>query len=439
MGSAEFSSERDPVARLRAALDHHAPDRRNLLVAFSGGPDSSALLAAVANLAPKRRIRVVHVDHGWHADSPAWAEHCRAFAARLGLHCEVVRTEPCPQSNEGPEAAARRARYSLLAARVGSGDVLLTAHHREDQAETLLLALLRGGGVHGWAGMPEAASFGGGLHLRPWLEVPRRTLHDWLRQHGLEALDDPANDDPRFERVWLRQSVLPVLEERWPEAGRTLARAATQAAAAADAVDALAARDFVACRGRLGDTLDCSALNDLPAMRRSALVRWWLVRNGLTRPPATRLQELQHQLLSARADRNPRIAWPGGEVRRWDGEAWALAPRPPVPADAEYAWADPRQPLQLPDRVLEPEVLERLGVTVPAGGVLHVRYRRGGERFHLAGTPRERALKTLLADRGVPPWERDRLPLIYLDDRLVAVVGLGPAADVNTLDTDGTT
>lgn len=435
MGSAKASSERDPVARLGIALDRHAPDHRNLLVAFSGGPDSSALLAALAEFAPKRRIRAVHIDHGWHADSTTWADHCRAFSARLGLRCEVIRTHPEPESGEGPEAAARRLRYALLAERVGSRDVLLTAHHREDQAETLLLALLRGGGVHGWAGMPVTRSFGsGGLHLRPWLEMPRETLRGWLDQRGLETLDDPANDDPRFERVWLRQSVLPVLEQRWPGAGKTLARAASQAAAAADAVDALAARDFVACRGRLGDTLDCAALAGLPGTRRSALLRWWLTRNGLARPPAARMQDLQRQLLSARADRNPRVAWPGGEVRRWRGEAWALAPRPTVPAEAEYVWEDPRQPLQLPDRVLEPANLEHLGVTVPAGSVLRVRYRRGGERFHLAGTPRERALKTLLADRGVPPWERDRLPLIQLDDRLVAVVGLGPAADA-----DGTT
>lgn len=436
----EASPERDPVARLRAALGQHAPDRRNLVVAFSGGPDSSALLAAVAEIAPKRRVRAVHVDHGWHPDSSAWADHCRSSAARLGLRCEVVRAKPEAQSGEGPEAAARRARYALLAARVGSRDVLLTAHHREDQAETLLLALLRGGGVHGWAGMPEARSFGtGGLHLRPWLEMPRATLRDWLEQRGLEALDDPANDDPRFERVWLRQSVLPVLEQRWPGAGRTLARAATQAAAAAEAVDALAARDFVACRGRLGDTLDCGALAALPATRRGALLRWWLTRNGLGRPPAARLQDLQRQLLSARTDRNPRVAWPGGEVRRWRGEAWALPPRPPIPADAEYIWEDPGQPLQLPDRVLEPEALERLGVTVPTGATLRVTYRRGGERFRLAGTPRERALKTLLADRGVPPWERDRLPLIYLGDRLVAVVGLGRAADASGPDADDTT
>lgn len=428
MDSAEPSSERDPVARLRAVLAHHAPECRNLVVAFSGGPDSSALLAAVADVAPKRRVRAVHVDHGWHADSPAWSDHCRRVAASLGLRCEVVRATPKPESREGPEAAARRARYAHLAEQVGHSDVLLTAHHREDQAETLLLALLRGGGVHGWAGMPVARSFGtGGLHLRPWLEMPRATLRDWLRQRGLESLDDPANDDPRFERVWLRRSVLPVLEERWPGAGRTLARAAAQAAAAAAAVDALAARDFVACRGRLGDTLDCGALATLPAARRSALLRWWLTRNGLTRPPAARLRDLQRQLLSARADRNPRVAWPGGEVRRWRGEAWALPPRPPIPVDAEYVWEDPRQPLRLPDRLLEPDVLERLGVTVPAGSTLRVRYRRGGERFHLAGTPRERALKTLLADHGVPPWERDRLPLIHVDDRLVAVVGLGRA------------
>ncbi|MDX1608600.1 MAG: tRNA lysidine(34) synthetase TilS [Halofilum sp. (in: g-proteobacteria)] len=428
MVGGEGGPEQDPAARLEAALARHAPDWRTLVVAFSGGPDSTLLLAAAARLAPKRRLRVIHVDHGWHPDSAAWARHCWRVAAGLGLRCELLQVDPEAAGGEGPEAAARRARYRSLADRVGSGDVLLTAHHRDDQAETLLLALLRGGGIHGWAGMPPARPFGaGGMHLRPWLGLARTRLREWHDHWGLESLSDPANEDPRYERAWLRQSVLPVLRERWPETEATLARAAGQAAEAADAIDALAARDFVACRGHYGDTLDCDALATLPEPRRRALLRWWIDRNGLPRPPAVRLTDLERQLRTARRDRNPCVRWPGGEVRRWRGEAWALAPRPPVQPGQEHVWPDPRWPLELPDRVLGPEALAALGVEIPSGADVRVRYRQGGERLRLPGMRQARPLKTLLSERGVPPWERDRVPLIFVDGELAAVIGLGRA------------
>jgi len=420
---------RDPVAALDAALGRHAAGWRNLVVAFSGGPDSTALLAAAARVAPKRRVRAVHVDHGWHPDSGAWSRQCREVARGLGVCCQVVAAEIDAGSDEGPEAAARRARHARLAERVGREDVLLTAHHRDDQAETLLLALLRGGGVHGWAGMPVVRAFGGGgLHLRPWLDLARADLLEWLQAQGLSAIDDPANADARYERAWLRQSVLPVLRERWPGIDATLARAAGMAGEAADGVDAMAAHDFARCRGRLDETLDCAALDALPSARRRALLRRWIARAGLPRPPANRVREIDEQLRTARPDRNPRIAWPGGEVRRWRGTAWALPPLVPVHAGREYPWTDLRRPLALPHRTLEPSVLERLGLEIAPGARVTIRFRRGGERLRLPGMPRDRALKTLLADRGVPPWERDRAPLIYVDGELVAVVGLGRAA-----------
>jgi tRNA(Ile)-lysidine synthase len=422
--------ERDPVSALDDALGRHAADWRNLVVAFSGGPDSTALLAAATRVAPKRRVRAVHVDHGWHPESGNWARQCREVARGLGVYCEVVAAEIDHDAGEGPEAAARRARHARLSERVGRGDVLLTAHHRDDQAETLLLALFRGGGVHGWAGMPTVRTFGGGgLHLRPWLELAREELRDWLRAQGLSAIDDPANTDSRYERAWLRQSVLPILRERLPGIDVTLARAAGLACEAAGGVDAMAAHDYGRCRGHVDQTLDCAALETLPASRRRGLLRWWIARAGLPRPPANRVRELDDQLRRARPDRNPRITWPGGEVRRWRGMAWALPPFVAVDAARDYPWTDLHRPLALPHRTLDPSVLERLGLDVVPDARVTIRFRRGGERFRLPGAARDRALKTLLADRGVPPWERDRVPLVYVDDELVAVVGLGRAAD----------
>lgn len=419
----------DPAAALAEAVATHAGAWRRLVVALSGGPDSTLLLACAAERFPRRRLRAVHVDHGWAAGAAAWPRHCRRLAEALGVDCEVVQVDARPRSGEGPEAAARAARYDALRARLGPADVLLTAHHRDDQAETMLLALLRGGGVHGWAAMPAVRPLGSGVHLRPWLELSRAVLRRELERRGLEAIDDPANADPAYDRVWLRQEILPALRARRPGVDATLARAAAQAAAAAAGVDALAAHDYVHCRGAVTGTLDCGALAALPAARQRALLRWWVARAGLPRPPAARLETLRRQLTGARADRNPRVHWPGGEVRRWRGLAWALAPLAPVEPGAEFVWAERARPLELPHRRLSPDDLAALGVSPAPGADVRVRLPRPGQRVRPPGAARARALTGVLRAAGLPPWERARAPLVYVDGALVGIVGVGPVAD----------
>ncbi len=414
----------DPAERLTTVLAEHAPQRTGVVVAFSGGPDSTLLLHLAAENLPRRRVRALHIHHGWHADADAWAEHCQRVARGLGLRCENVRVDAGATRGVGPEAAAREARYAALCERLQSGEVMLTAHHRDDQAETLLLALLRGGGVHGWAGMPVRRTLGNGLHLRPWLDIPREDLQAELRRRGIEALDDPANADTDYDRVWLRERVLPVLRERHGEVNATLARAAAQAGEAAAGVDSLAARDFVTCRGTRTATLDCAALATLPAFRQRALLRWWVHREGLPRPGAARLESLRRQLVEAAADRNPHVAWSGGEVRRWRGEAWALMPAPALNLDAVYDWTDPRQPLDLPHRRIQPEALQALVGTVAETSHVQIRFRQGGERLPPQDGKGSVALKRWLADNGIPPWERDRIPLVYIDGDLMGAIGV---------------
>ncbi len=421
------SGASEPAEALATALERHAGPGARVLVGYSGGRDSSLLLALAAERWPKRRLRAVHVDHGWRSDSAQWARHCRARARELGVRCDIATVDSQPRQGEGAEAAARAARYAALAERLGPRDLLLTAHHRDDQAETLLLALLRGGGVHGWAGMPQCRELGAGVQLRPWLETPRAVIAAEAQRRGLGWLDDPANADPNYDRVWLRREILPALAERWPEVEATLARAAEQAGAAAEAVDTLAARDYVLCRGRIDGTLDCAALAALPPRRQRALLRWWIARAGLPRPPAARLETARRQLVEAAANRTPCIDWPGGEVRGWNGAAWALRPRPPVEPATTYPWHDRSQALDLPDRRLTPETLAQLGIAPAADADVRVGFRRGGERFRPVGAARAEPLKELLRRAGMPPWERDRAPLIYVDGELAAVVGFGPA------------
>ena len=414
----------DPAARLAAGLARLTPERSGVLVGFSGGPDSTLLLHLAAEIVPRRHLRALHVHHGWHPDADRWAAHCRAVAADLRVRCEVAAVDARPERGEGPEAAARAARYAAIRARLNPAEVLLTAHHRDDQAETLLLALLRGGGVHGWSGMPAQQPLGAGQHLRPWLEVARATLWAEIERRELAVLEDPANSNTDYDRAWLRAQILPRLRERYPGVDTTLARACGLAAEAAAGVDALAAGDYVAARGSRAGTLDCHALGRLPAARQRGLLRWWLAREGLSRPGAARLETLRHQLVTAAADRVPCVRWSGGEVRRWRGLAWALLPRTPIDPDSEYVWTHRECPLVVAGRTLEPELLTRLPRPVPTHSDVRVGFRRGGERLPRRDGRGSIALKRWLAACGVPPWERDRIPLLYVDGELVAALGV---------------
>ncbi len=429
-------ADSDTTHSLTRVAARYAPTPRRVWVAFSGGPDSTLLLARAAAVWPKRRVTAVHIHHGWHNDADDWAHHCRRTARALGVRCRIRHVDASANDGQGPEAAAREARYRALAEWVERGDVLLTAHHRDDQAETVLLALLRGGGVHGWAAMPVRAPIGSGIHLRPWLELPREHLRNELDDLDLDWLQDPANSDARYDRVWLRQQVLPRLRERWSGVDGTLARASADAGDAAATVDAMAAHDFAHCRGLRPATLELDALLALPPPRQRALLRCWFVREGLPRPPAARLESLRAQMAEAGADRCPRVAWPGGEARVWGGLVWALAPLPPVEPGSVFPWHDRSQPLALPHGPVRPEALNAIGLALPSGADVAIAMPAGGERLRPVGAARAEPLRELLRRAQWPPWWRKRAPLVYVNGRLVGVIGYARAHDAPSQDTD---
>lgn len=415
----------DPAVALADALAAQGAERTPLLVAWSGGPDSTLLLAVAAERGPRRRVRAIHIDHGWHEDSAAWAEHCTRIARELGVQCRVLRIDSRPRRGEGAEAAARAARYAALASHMHSGEVLLTAHHADDQAETVLFGLLRGGGIRALAGMPVARRFGAGWHLRPFLDLPRAALRAALATRQLDCIDDPANRDTRHDRVFLRKRILPLLRERWPRIERGLVRSGGLAAEAVEVEEALAAHDYVAVRGRVDGTLDCAGLLELSGARQRALVRWWLRSRGLPVPPSRRLESALAQFAAARPGRNPRIVWSGAELRRWAGQVWALGPRPDPQAGSVFHWTDTGRCLELPERVLEPEELRRLFTGQAPPAAVTLRRRRGGERLRPAGGRRERALTDLLREAGLPPWDREMALLVEHGGRLAGVLAPG--------------
>ena len=316
------------LTTLEAALGRLRPDwrERPLLVAFSGGPDSTALLLAVHELleeSGRERLRAAHVNHGLHKDSGDWAEHCKARASALGvsLACREVAVE---SDGRGVEAAARRARYEALAELMEPGECLLTAHHQDDQWETLLLRMLRGTGIAGLAGIRERRRFGRGWLLRPLLEMPRKDLRAWLDHKGATCIEDPSNADTGFDRSFLRNEVLPLLRGRWPGGGSTAGRMARLAGETRELLRTLAEQDG---RGiARDDYIECEGLLKLSPPRRANLMRERLAVLGIAAPSEARLNAALDMLLNAAADRRPEARWGGVRLTRRRGRIYISPP-----------------------------------------------------------------------------------------------------------------
>jgi tRNA(Ile)-lysidine synthase len=417
------------VLLLAHALDAIDPHWRTakLCVALSGGLDSTVLLHAMAALATEVpvKLRAIHVDHGLQAASPAWADACAAACRSAGVPLEILSLALAPPRGASVEAAAREARYAALAPLLEDGEWLLTAHHRNDQLETVLIQLLRGAGVAGLAAMPARVAFGRGSHVRPLLDFDRAELAAYAGAHRLAWIDDPMNLDPRFDRGWLRSRVLPAIRERWPAAASTVARSASHLAEASRLLSEIAAID---AGGIVDDgRLSLVGLARLSRDRQVNLVRGWLREQGLRPPPAARLNAALPDFMTAREDGAPALRWDGGEIRRYRGLLYALQSLwEAVPANDDGATS-----VELGPGCGQFALVAGLGGGLCAARTVRpvLRFRRGGEslRPH-PGRPRKR-LKDLCQEAGVVPWMRERLPLVFVGDQLVAVADLWIDAD----------
>ncbi|MHB8678381.1 MAG: tRNA lysidine(34) synthetase TilS [Rudaea sp.] len=288
-----------------------------LVVAFSGGMDSSVLLHALAQLpdARTRGLRAIHVDHGLHADSDGWAAHCREFAAALDVPLHIAATQVNRGRGTGLEDAARRARFAAFGAELQPGEILVLAQHRGDQAETVLLKLLRGAGPEGLGAMRALRNHGNGYLWRPLLDVPRATLFEYAQMHELRWVDDPSNAQTHLSRNFLRHEIIPRLAQHWPRAEAALTHSATWLRAAADYIDAQSAAALAELRGAEPASLDWRGWLALPDALRDPVLRRWLRECGLDEPAHFHVAELERQLLAAQ-DRIPCVAFEGTELHR---------------------------------------------------------------------------------------------------------------------------
>lgn len=394
------------------------------MVAYSGGLDSHVLLHALVQLRDARDwgVRVVHVHHGLHPQADNWACHCERVCLGLGVDLSVGSVIVDDSEGQGLEAAARRARYDCLATQIGPGETLLTAHHRDDQAETLLLQLLRGAGVHGIAAMPAVSDFSRGRHARPLLAVRRRDLFAYATANNLHWMDDTSNLDTRLGRNFLRHRVLPLMEHHWPAAVDRLAAASEHAADAASLLDEVASDDLRVAESGEG-VLSIGALHRLSGPRRRNLLRHWIRKRHGRHPSADALRLLlQH---AQEMPKNRRAAFRLGrhEIRRYRDSLY-LQSLPIFQPEARTTWVPPAR-VTIPGSGYCLRAVGSVGSGLSraalTGRRIEIGYREGGERARLRGNAHRQSLKKLLQESGIPSWRRQRLPLVYVDGVLAAI------------------
>jgi tRNA(Ile)-lysidine synthase len=391
-------------------------------IALSGGLDSTVLLHLLAHLAKSQSLpalSALHVHHGLQAAADAWPQHCQSVCDALRVPLQVVRVQV--QHGASLERAAREARYGAFKDAIQANEVLLTAQHRDDQAETLLFRLLRGAGVRGLSGMPRERVLGRGHLVRPLLDVTRAELEAYATEHQLSWIEDPSNQDRQYSRNYLRHQVFPVLTERWPQAVTTMARSAAHLSEAQGLLDELANIDLAGASSVsdfdwLGlPSLELEALAALSAARQRNALSHWLA--ALTPMPDSDHWSGWENLRDATDDACPIWRLGQGELHRSGGRIWWLSGCWLGHPSSVVEWDDPSAALDLANN----GVVRFTGQS--PDGPLQIRYREGGEVMHLPERG-HRDLKRLLNERGVPAFVRGRLPLVFRAGQLLAVAGV---------------
>lgn len=411
--------------QLRACISE-VDRNQTIWIAFSGGLDSTVLLHA-CNLLVKstaHRLRAIHVNHQLHPDSSNWSQHCAQVCSKLEIPFEVIPVDAQAYMHLGLEAAAREARYSAFESRLSSTDVLFTAHHADDQLETVLLQLFRGAGAQGLSGCATQRALGAGLLMRPLLQVQRQDIAAYAKQAVLDWLEDPANDALQHDRNYLRHKLMPLLHARWQGLHATISRAALWQSENAELLNNLAEADLLASGFVADSTLSCESLVHLSDARLRNVLRWWIRQNGFQAPNAQVMQRIVADAVFGGDDREPCIVWQDCEIRKYRGKLYIQATMPSHDAQQKHEW-DLNESLELPalQLTLTTTALNEFGLELNNINHLQVGFRVGGEVIRPRGRGCQKDLKTLFQEAGVLPWLRNRIPLLFKDGQLIFVWG----------------
>lgn len=403
-------------------------DYKKILVGFSGGIDSTVLLHALCQLKKNNDssliIRAIHVHHGLNTKANAWAQHCAQLCQQweIPFVCRPVFIDP---SEKGIEAAARDARYQAYREELDVDEVLVTAQHLDDQAETFLLALKRGSGPAGLSSMPESLPFvtqqGQTQLLRPLLTVGRIDLEAYMLEQQLPWVEDDSNQDDRYDRNFLRLHILPRLTARWPHMSNAIARSALLCAEQESLLDELLQETLEGMIDYRGG-LFIDELQHCSSAKRNALIRRWIGLHQLPMPPFNQLERIWQEVALARQDAEPVCRLGQVEVRRYQGVLWVV-PRVENLVGQQYAWSYPAS-FELPGSLGRLQVMEGQGQIRPPEPDEKVTVRFGLQgTLNIVGRHRSRSSKKIWQELGIAPWMRERIPLIYYNDQLITAVG----------------
>lgn len=398
-----------------------------LWVAYSGGCDSHALLHSLVALRSQLtcEIKAIHINHGLSPLANEWEEHCRQICEQLTVPYTSISVN-AKKKKSSPEEAARHARYAEWKKLIKNDEVLLLAHHQDDQAETVLIQLLRGSGVKGLAAMPFQQRFSQGLLCRPMLSFLREEIYSYALEQGLNWIDDPSNFDTDYDRNFLRHEVVPLLETRWPSLKKTLSRTASHQGEANKLLTELAYQDWQLIKSN--KQISINSLLKLDQQRQRNVLRYWIASVcKLTLPDTVHLQRILDEVLTAAEDANPEVIWRGGEVRRYQGLLYSQEKHGEPANNLIINWPDIGQPLELTHNGLKIAAKSSTGEGLSQSKLLNtdvsIRFRQGGESCRPKGRGQTHQLKKLFQEWQIPPWLRASVPLIYVGDELAQVVG----------------
>lgn len=396
-----------------------------ILIAYSGGLDSAVLLHSLLQFQTiKPKVKAIHVHHQLSFQADAWQLHCQKTAAHLRVPFTVLTVNAKSKRGESPEAAARCARYGALRALIQTGDYLLTAHHADDQLETVLLQLFRGAGLKGLSGMRVLAPFGSGFLLRPFLRLKRSELESYACSQGLTWIEDESNAFLGFDRNFLRHQVAPILKARWPEISTTVSRASRHCLAADEFITEEARELLQKVLKPTSNTLSVTSLQKLSPAAQPLVLRQWILERGFLLPSEKKLGQVLKTVLLAGRDRIPCVRWKGAEIRRYRDDLYLMQPLSSPDIREIVAW-NPNESLFIPSLGITITKIdfEKSGVNFSRlTGPFTIRFRQGGEKCLLAGRTHHTSLKHLFQTLGVPPWLRDRIPLLCEGAEVVGVL-----------------
>lgn len=409
-----------------------------LLLALSGGLDSSVLLHLLhqlysAHTPAKFQLQAMHVHHGLSPHADAWAEHCQQVCAQYAIPLQIQQVKVDTAAGLGVEASARAVRYAALAS--ADADYICLAHHQDDQAETLLLQLARGAGAKGlsaMAGLDVARKL-----LRPLLDISRAELEAYAKQHALTWINDESNQDTQYDRNFMRHQILPALATQYPAIRSTLARSAQHMAETQQLLEDLAALDAAPLlKNNSADDmgqLHITGLAALPLPRAKNVVRWWLARcPNLQLPSAEHFAEIMQQLLHAKANAAIHIKVAHGVyLKRYLDDAYLVPDLPAMPAYNLHWQGEAEIHLSAHSRLVFGQQLgQGIALKKLERAKLRIKNREGGERFRPEIGRPSRTIKRMMQEHTIPPWQREQLPLIFMEETLVMIPNLAVAAEV---------